>query len=253
MKLILRLTLLSLFLPFLFINATPQDAQTQSIEFGVETGGVFFSGNDVRIPNEGGTKFDMLELIGTDLNPYLRLSAAVTLGERHRIGLLYAPLSVDGSGTFASDVFFEDATFAAGEPIRGTYQFSNYRLSYRYMFFRNERWDLGAGFTAFIRDAKVQLEQQDISEKNTDLGFVPLVSFYADYQIGGGFSATFDVEALAGQQGRAADGALTLNYKPAENIRVSAGYRLLEGGADVDEVYNFAWINYLKIGVRYTL
>jgi len=25
---------------------------------------------------------------------------------------------------------------------------------------------------------------------------------------------------------------------------VSAGYRTVEGGADVDEVYNFAWLHY---------
>jgi hypothetical protein len=33
---------------------------------------------------------------------------------------------------------------------------------------------------------------------------------------------------------------------------LKAGYRLLEGGADVEEVYNFAWLNFLVIGAVYS-
>jgi len=32
---------------------------------------------------------------------------------------------------------------------------------------------------------------------------------------------------------------------------VAAGYRTVEGGADVDEVYNFAWLHYAVLSVSY--
>jgi hypothetical protein len=32
---------------------------------------------------------------------------------------------------------------------------------------------------------------------------------------------------------------------------VSAGYRTVEGGADVDEVYNFAWLHYAVLSASY--
>lgn len=241
------ISLLSLVLLMLF----PSKATSQEFSVYVESGGVFFSNYDVRIPNEGGTKFDLLDLIGTDLNPYFRIGADVTFAERHRVGLLFAPLSVTNTGILPEDVFFEDRTFFAGIPTEGTYQFSNYRLSYQYLFFRDDRWDLGAGFTAFIRDARVELSQNGDSARNTDLGFVPLINFYANYNINDRFSVALDGETLFGPQGRATDAALTLRYTLNDNFSFQTGYRILEGGADVDQVYNFAWLNFVLVGARY--
>jgi hypothetical protein len=35
-----------------------------------------------------------------------------------------------------------------------------------------------------------------------------------------------------------------------ENMELRAGYRLVEGGADNDEVYSFAWLHDGVIGLR---
>jgi hypothetical protein len=50
-------------------------------------------------------------------------------------------------------------------------------------------------------------------------------------------------------QGRAEDVMLALPWDVGEAITLRAGYRMLEGGADNDEVYNFAWIS-LRRGRR---
>jgi len=39
------------------------------------------------------------------------------------------------------------------------------------------------------------------------------------------------------------DLALKLAYDFDDSWSVTAGYRTVEGGADTDEVYNFAWFN----------
>lgn len=246
-----KLIAANLFLALFIIY--PDISKSQSISFEAESGNSWFSRNDVRIPNEGGTEFNMLGLIGTNGSEYYRFRANVTFGENHTIRLLAAPLIRSGTGEFAESVNFENRTFEAGVPVNGTYRFNTYRLTYRYTFFDRENWTLGAGAAALVRDAKVELEQDDISESSTDLGFVPLLHLYVKRNLGNGFSVTFDGEALAAQQGRATDAALTAGYSFSENWKLNFGYRVLEGGADVDQVYNFAWINFAVIGLEFTL
>ena len=227
--------------------------KAQQISIEAETGGLWYSRNDVRIPNDGGTKFDMITLIGNDIEPYLRLRLNVTLGERHTIRALYAPIRSSDRGFLPEDVIFENSLYETGTAIEGTYQFNTYRLTYRYTFFNRNNWVLGAGAAALVRDAKVRLVQNDIREENTDLGFVPLLHFYAERRIYSDLSAVFDIETLASTQGRATDASLQLNYRINNNLNLLVGYRLLEGGADVDEVYNFSWINFASAALRLTL
>jgi hypothetical protein len=55
-------------------------------------------------------------------------------------------------------------------------------------------------------------------------------------------------DALAAPQGRAEDVLLAFYFHPAERIGMKVGYRILEGGADNDEVYNFTLLHYLAAG-----
>ena len=62
-----------------------------------------------------------------------------------------------------------------------------------------------------------------------------------------------EIDGAAAPQGRAFDFAATLNYEPTPRWTVGAGYRTIEGGADVDEVFTFAWLNaaIVRAGVRF--
>ena len=42
-------------------------------------------------------------------------------------------------------------------------------------------------------------------------------------------------------------------YGKSDKFRIKIGYRLLEGGADNDEVYTFALINYVVFGLMFDL
>lgn len=52
-----------------------------------------------------------------------------------------------------------------------------------------------------------------------------------------------EFEGLTGGPGRIEDVALKVAYDVSERWSVTGGYRTVEGGADVDDVYNFAWFN----------
>jgi hypothetical protein len=71
--------------------------------------------------------------------------------------------------------------------------------------------------------------------------------------MGPAWSAVLDVDALAGGPGRAIDGSLKFSYDLSKTWNLSAGYRTVEGGADVEEVYNFAWLHYAVVSVKFQL
>ncbi len=103
--------------------------------------------------------------------------------------------------------------------------------------------------TAKVRDAKIALRQGPTSSQDDDLGFVPLLYFRADWSLADRWHFIFDIDALAGGPGRAIDLAVKLGYDISPRWAVTVGYRTVEGGADVDRVYNFAWFNWAAASV----
>ena len=114
-------------------NDTHADA-AGGLTLELETGAVAYSRNDVRIPNDGGTRFDLRDLTGSGPELYGRLALTWRLNERHVLRFTAAPLRTSGTGTLENDVIFEDTEFQGGESTQGVYQFSNYRVTYRRMF-----------------------------------------------------------------------------------------------------------------------
>ena len=138
---------------------------------------------------------------------------------------------------------FAGASYQPGAPTEATYKFNSWRLSYRYRIKDGQRWKLWIGLTAKVRDAKIALRQGETSSQDDDLGFVPLLYFRADWRFAERWHLIFDIDALAGGPGRAIDLTARLGYDISPRWAVTAGYRTVEGGADVDTVYNFAWFN----------
>jgi hypothetical protein len=60
-----------------------------------------------------------------------------------------------------------------------------------------------------------------------------------------------DADALAGGPGRAVDAAVKTGYDLGESWTLDAGYRTVEGGADVTSVYNFAWLHYAVLSLTW--
>lgn len=217
----------------------------------LEVGPVWQSRNDVQVPNDAdGTRFSMVDLQGKGPWPAGRIYLTWNINSRHGLRALAAPLSITETGLLSSETSFAGATFDAGT-TEATYQFNSWRLTYTYRFYTGSRWAWWVGFTAKIRDAKVELNRFGMGAAKTDVGFVPLLHLKGWYRLPGRLRLTFDMDALAGGPGRAEDVAVKLHYDLDDRWSLSAGYRTVEGGADVDEVYNFAWFHYAVGSVSY--
>jgi hypothetical protein len=232
------------------VLATRLAAQSPT-RFALEVEGspVWQTRNDVRIPNAApATEFSLKDLAGT--GPWAAWRAYLTwnLNERHGLRLLAAPLSITETGVPDRPITFAGSPFAAGVPTRATYTFNSYRLTYRWRFHHGERWTWWVGGTAKIRDAKIELTQGGTTARKTDLGFVPLLHVAGEARLGARWRFVFDADALAGGPGRAEDVALKLGYDVGR-WRLAAGYRTVEGGADVKSVYTFAWLHYAVLSV----
>lgn len=213
----------------------------------LETGGVWSGYNDVRIPGDSGTKFSLHDDLTTSGAPFTRVRAGLDLG-RHQVWALYAPLRLEARGVAPVDIDFFGTTFAAGTPLRGTYRFDSYRLGWRYRVVDGERLTVALGVTAKIRDAGITVCAAECTVRS-NTGFVPLASFMVHWRFAGPFGLLLDGDALAGGPGRAEDVTLALTWEAAENVTARVGYRIVEGGADTDSVYNFALLNYAAAGL----
>jgi len=226
------------------------DFEEQPFGIGLETGGVWFSRNDVRIPSETGTEFDMTKLTGSGPAFFARLDGYWDINDKHGLRVVLAPLEVSGTGNLPEDTEFAGEIFPAGE-TEGIYKFNSYKISYRYTFVdkTNLRWRVG--FTGVIRDANVELRQGGLQANDDNVGFVPALHLSSDYRFAERWMLRFDFDGLAGGPGRLFDVALKLDYAVNDNWRIGGGYRTLEGGADTDEVYSFGWLHYAVLDVRY--
>jgi hypothetical protein len=74
---------------------------------------------------------------------------------------------------------------------------------------------------------------------------MPLINFYLNWGFAKNFGLLLEADALTAPQSRAEDIFAGFLYQPGDRLALKAGYRLLEGGSDNDEVYNFTWFNYL--------
>lgn len=217
-------------------------------DFDVETGAVFSGYNDVRIPGEGGTLFSLSKDLQADSEFFYRIRLFYDFNPRHHLGVLFAPLSIHSTGQLGQDLVFFGETFAANTPLQTTWMFNSYRLVYRYDFLRRERLELGIGFTAKIRDALIRVEGNGLEAEKTNVGFVPILHFRAKWRLSDRVALLLDGDALAAPQGRAEDILAALMLQVNDRIELKAGYRLLEGGADNEEVYNFALVHYAAFG-----
>lgn len=204
--------------------------------------------NDVGIPGTTGTRFSLVDDLATDDDVAFRVRLSRALGSRHNLSVLYAPLRLHAQGQTGFPIDFNEASFAADADLKATYKFNSYRLTWRYEMVRGQRLDFGLGLTGKIRDAFVELGDGTITTRKENVGFVPLVHLRLDWRWTAKLGLILEADALAAPQGRAEDALLAIVVRPWHQGTMRLGYRVLEGGADVDDVYSFALIHYYVFG-----
>ena len=216
-----------------------------------ETGWAIPGYNDVRVPGDGGTLFSLASgPVETASAPYFRLRLGATFAKRHAIFATGAPLRLQARGTLAGDVRFDEGVYPAGTFVTGLYRFDTWRLTYRYKWWSSPTIEATVGLTGLVRDAGITLHGGGVFQEKLNTGLVPLLSFSALWRFAGAWSLLLDGDALAGGPGRAEDVTLALRRQLEDGLAVRVGYRIVEGGADVAEVYNFALVHFLAAGLE---
>ncbi|WP_420150200.1 hypothetical protein [Spirosoma sp.] len=232
-------------------SSLPLQAQWRlDLESGLVVGTNY---NRVRIPNQGGTLVNLTDNLTVNPTVFYRARLNYTFANRHTLSVLYAPLTVQYKGAFDQPVNYNNQIFEANRPLTVDYKFNSYRLTYRYDFITGSRWRVGAGLTAKIRDANIRFANESVQTDYSNIGFVPLVHLYAAYQPSERWSIWLEGDALGSRFGRAEDVFVGGAYHISRAIGLKAGYRVVEGGADVEDIYNFTWINYASVGLLITL
>ena len=240
-----------------FIAVEPTHAYGNGYQVELEAGGLLQSRNLMQSPNSAsaamqiGNRFSLKKIQGSGPSPYLRISAAYTWNEKHRVHFLYAPLKIVGNKRIDNNISFQQTIFQADGQVRALYRFDSYRVGYRYKLYDSDPWQFWIGATIKLRDANVALSQGLARANRANTGPVPLLSAYLRKSISPKWSVILDAEGLASPQGRALDAAVKLRYEFKNGSGVSAGYRTLEGGADNKKIYTFAWIHYGLIAFDY--
>lgn len=217
----------------------------------VEGGYVIPGYIDVAIPSDSGTRFSLTDDLEAQDTAAFRVRYGHMFAQKHWVGLLAAPLAVKSKGTLDQDVDFNGTVFPKGTPIDSSFRFDSYRLTYRYLFHESDRWSFSFGAALKVRDAAIRLEGGGLESEKTNTGLVPLLSFKLAWTPFEKWHLLMDGEALATPQGRAEDILFAAQYDVNRRLSLQAGYRILEGGSDGDEVYTFSLFHSAVVGATW--
>lgn len=243
--------------PIILVAALLLGAQLTiaQLRVGITTGVGFNQFNDVRAPNGGaalGTFFSLTnDFKPQAVSPFVRGEISYTIIDRHDIQFAAVPLTVNYTSFKDQTISFSGETFT-GNDITASYKFNTYRLSYRYNVLRKKKIRLGLGATVLLRDARIALTQGSRVAENTDLGAVPLISFNLVYSPIEKLSIILKGDALVTPQGRAEDIFLGITYDLIDALELKGGYRLIDGGSGVDQIYSYAMFHFAEVGLVYT-
>lgn len=228
-------------------------SQDRPVSITVEVGPAWQSYNDVEVPNDGSaTRLSLVDVAGSGPWPAGRVELDWQAGQRHTLRVMAAPLTLEEWGSSPTPVRFAGEEFAADTRLRARYKFNSFRISYRYLLHDSPRTRGWIGATAKLRDAVIRLEQDGVVGRKDDLGFVPLLHLAGVWDIDDHWSLHGETDALAGGPGRAVDANVKVGRSLGSQWRLGAGYRMVEGGADVPAVYAFAWLHYAVVSVTWT-
>jgi len=214
--------------------------------------GILFTGiNDIRNGNNG-TLFSLKNDFPTPIIPFLRLRAGFLLSEKNHFSFLYAPLKILESGKIDENILFDEKYFKANLPIEVVYKFNSYRLTYNRRIIIKDNFKFGLGLSAKIRDAGVSLKNREHLRENFSVGFVPLVNLLANWDISQKIGVDFFGEGIIASKGRAIDLSLSGRYSFTKKLQGNVGYRLLEGGADGTNRYNFIQLHFIFASLNYS-
>jgi hypothetical protein len=217
----------------------------------VESGAFFTGINDIRNGNTG-TLFSLKNDFQTPVSPFLRLRAGYLVNGKNHFSFLFAPLKIVESGTIEKDILFDGKNFKANIPLEAVYKFNSYRFTYNGSIISKDNFKFGLGLSLKIRDAGVSLKNRELLSENFSIGFAPLINLLVNWDISQKIGVDFFGEGIAASKGRAIDLSSSGRYSFTKNLQGNIGYRLLEGGANGTNRYNFIQLHFIFASLNYS-
>ena len=214
----------------------------------VEGGAAWQMRNDFAVPGDTGT---LVRLPQGDVSPAFRASVNWDIGRRFSLRFVAAPLSTATDFVPTSAVLFQEVTFQPGESVTTDYRFDTYRVTGSWRFAPASAWQLKVGATLLLRDATIELSSASARAEKSNTGVVPLLYGAARWQATPRFALEAEADAAAASQGRAIDASLKGAWAVSPHTELQLGLRVLDGGADNDEVISFATFHYAIAGVAF--
>lgn len=226
--------------------------RVKRVSVELELGAAQLRKNELQSPNDASaTRFDLARVLGTSSTQgTARVTVKIPTAGGDEWLAVYAPLTFKGSAALGQTVVYEGSSFSGAPQTSASYRFDTYRLTWRRPVIESTETTVRLGVTGLVRDAAISLSQPGVSASRSNTGLVPLLHGSVERRLGSRVSLIGDVDALGSGQGYAVDLSLRAQYAIDKSWAVSAGYRMLDGGADNDTLYNFARIEWLTLGVR---
>lgn len=179
------------------LGVAAADEAPVSVRLEAEAGAVKVFLHTYRV-GDGGTAFDFVANGGQEiLYPFQRLTATLTLGDRHDVRFLYQPLEL-ATATVAREAFtIDNVAFAQGEAVDIVYGFPFYRLTYLYDLLPGEA-RLSVGGALQLRNASIRFTSADGSKRavSQNLGPVPAIALAGELPLGDYLFAGFEATGL---------------------------------------------------------
>ena len=217
----------------------------------IESGVLFTGLNNIR-NGTNGTLFSLKNDLSTSPSIFLRIRAGFLLNNKHYFSILYAPLKSLATGAIDRNILFDEKNFKANTPLEAVYKFNSYRLTYNQRIINNNNFKFGLGLSAKIRDAGTTLKNKELLSENFSTGFAPLINVLSSWNISQKAVVNFLGEGIIASKGRAIDLSLSGRYSFTKSLKGNIGYRLLEGGADGTNRYNFIRFHFIFAGLNFS-
>lgn len=202
--------------------------------------------NNFSLPNQSANEINLPD--GKYLNSY-RIKGRFNLKNDKFLYFLYAPFETNYNFQSDKAFKFDNTNFSSDQNTKVYYKFNSYRVGYfKELSFKNnlKYW---IGGVLKVRDAKIKVSQNGLSDSYSNIGIVPLLGLGMEYFINNNISLFSHIDAAGFGQGYAYDFNAEMRYHLNNKNSLGLGYRTFGGGVDNDELMNFArfetlYVNY---------
>ena len=202
--------------------------------------------NNFSLPNQSANEINLPD--GKYLNSY-RIKGRFNLKNDKFLYFLYAPFETNYNFQSDKAFKFDNTNFSSDQNTKVYYKFNSYRVGYfKELSFKNnlKYW---IGGVLKVRDAKIKVSQNGLSDSYSNIGIVPLLGLGMEYFINNNISLFSHIHAAGFGQGYAYDFNVEMRYHLNNKNSLGLGYRTFGGGVDNDELMNFArfetlYVNY---------